>query len=318
MARRINTKSQRGVSLVESLVALLIVSISMLAIMSLLTRSIAGRNADLQQLRILRTTADEGEHADLQQAAQLRASPQVNGFSLIELMVAMALGLTITAGALHMFGMAISTWRTVESVAALEERMAFAMQAIADDVVLAGYQGVTPLTAPVTPTTAQCRGVDVSGWALAVDQPVESHNNLAALPCPMHTAAQTGSDGLIIRHHDPFSDTPVLQMHGWYVDRASSLPGQPSLRRQTLMPNGAVQNHEIIPGVENMQVQLGIDTDADHAIDEWVDVNAGADPVLMVRVALRIRSALRESGVAGDGFRRVTARREFFLRNATG
>ncbi len=315
---RIYTTSQRGVSLVEALVTLVIVSISMLAVMSLLTRSIAGRNADLQQLRTLRAMADDGEQADLLQASQLRVPAQSGGFTLIELMVAMTIGLVITAGAMHMFSMAISAWRTVESVASLEERMAFAMQAISDDVLLAGYTGVAPLAAPFTPVTAQCGGADVSGWALAIDQPIESVNNLAGLPCPLFNAAQIGSDGLIVRHHDPFSDAPVLQMHGWYVDRASSLPGQPSLRRQTLMPNGAVQNHEIIPGVENMQVQLGIDSDADYLVDAWVNENISADPVLMVQVELRIRSALREGGAGGDGFRRVTARRQFFLRNATG
>jgi hypothetical protein len=83
------------------------------------------------------------------------------------------------------------------------------------------------------------------------------------------------------------------------------------------MPNGAVQNHEIIPGIENMQIKLGVDRDGDHAIDDWVDVNNGPDPVLMVQVQLRIRSTLRENGVGGDGFRRITARREFFLRNAS-
>jgi len=238
-----------------------------------------------------------------------------DGFTLTELLVAMTLSLGIVAGALQLFGIGLNAWRTVEATASLEERLSFALQAIEADLLLAGYRGESHLTGPQVPASARCRGRDVSPWALALDQPFEAHNNPAALPCPVFAGIENNSDALVVRHHDAMSETLIVQTHGWYIDRASSLPGQPSLRRQTLLPDGSVQNQEIIPGIENMQITLGIDRDGDRLVDEYVEPDGVTDPVLTVRVEIRARAAVHENGIGGDGFRRVTAQRTVFLRN---
>lgn len=241
---------------------------------------------------------------------------RITGFTLTELMVAMTVSLGVAGGALHVFGIALNAWQTTEAAASLQERLSFAMQALKDDVLLAGYRGETHLPGPAVPLNARCRGRDVSTWALAIDRPVDAYNNAATLPCPAFAGLQTGSDALVVRHHDPMSDTLVLQMHGWYVDRESSLPGQPSLRRHTLMPDGSVQNQEIIPGIENMQITLGIDRDGDRVVDDYVDADSISGYVLAIRVELSARSAVRENSIPGDGYRRQTAQRVFFLRNS--
>lgn len=249
-------------------------------------------------------------------ARQQRYAPSVSvGFSLTELLVAMALSLSITAGALHVFGIALNGWRTVEAAASLEENLSFALQAIEADLLLAGYRGESHLPGPAEPAAARCRGRNVSAWALAIDRPLEALNSPAALPCPAFASMQSGSDALIVRHHDANSETLVLQTHGWYIDRESSLPGQPSLRRHTLMLNGTVQNQEIVPGIENLQIMLGIDRDGDRLVDAYVEPAGSGDPVLTVRVEIRARATVRENGIGGDGFRRMTAQRTIFLRN---
>ena len=53
--------SQRGITLIETLAAVLIMSVGMLAILTLFTQSIAGRRADLQTLQTARQLADAGE-----------------------------------------------------------------------------------------------------------------------------------------------------------------------------------------------------------------------------------------------------------------
>ena len=67
----------------------------------------------------------------------------------------------------------------------------------------------------------------------------------------------------------PSSATHNLMVNSYYVSPTSTLiPGAPTLRRKTLtVRNGApfIEDQEVAPGVENIQLQLGIDVDEDLA-----------------------------------------------------
>jgi type IV pilus assembly protein PilW len=150
------------------------------------------------------------------------------------------------------------------------------------------------------------------------------------------------------------SQTHELLVTGYYVSTTSTLstPGNPvpSLRRHYLRDGPAIQlNEEVLPGVEDMQVQFGIDTDPVGAvnrgsIDRYVN---GDDPIfdpmspaflptakiLAVRIWLRIRAERPENGFddsvnnyryadqdftppPGDSFRRIVVSKTIYLRNA--
>ena len=115
----------------------------------------------------------------------------------------------------------------------------------------------------------------------------------------------------------PTAATHDLIVNGYYVSPQSRLGANvPSLRRQTLVtgPGGApqLQDQEVIPGVQDMQVQLGIDTDpigspnrgtADRYSNPGDPVLNPASPffnpnaqVVSVRVWLLIRSERPEIG----------------------
>ena len=134
-------------------------------------------------------------------------------------------------------------------------------------------------------------------------------------------------------------DTFSLVATSWYVANGSnSFPGVPSLRRRTLRA-GAMVDEEVIAGVENMQLQLGIDTDVnpDNNVDQYVDPDdplAAGNPVIAVRIWMLIRSPDAERGFVdgatytpldgslvditpNDGFRRMQVSKTIFLRNAT-
>ncbi len=81
----------------------------------------------------------------------------------------------------------------------------------------------------------------------------------------------------------------------------------PSLRVKTLVPGGIHRDQEVIPGVENLQIQLGVDTDGDLEIERYVDADhdiinpttAGTIPdaqVLAVRLWLLLRADAAEVG----------------------
>ncbi len=161
-----------------------------------------------------------------------------------------------------------------------------------------------------------------------------------AVPAPETSAPQTRSFQLLSR--------------GYYVSRGSSLdtPGNqvPSLRVKALAGSslGArIVDQEIVPGVEDLQVQFGVDTDPAQgpgrgSVNRYVNPDDPLldpdDPayipdarVLAVRVWLRVRAERPEQGhldadeyvyvdqnlpAPNDAFRRIVVTRTIQLRNA--
>jgi type IV pilus assembly protein PilW len=145
----------------------------------------------------------------------------------------------------------------------------------------------------------------------------------------------------------PASTTHNLIVSSYYVAGDSELmPGVPTLRRKRLTTfNGepSIVDEEIAPGVENIQIQLGIDVDQDNTVDRYVNPGEGIyDPndatsfipgarVVTARIWLLVRSAYRENGIVDpknyspgdvqlgtftDDFRRMQVSKTILLRNA--
>jgi type IV pilus assembly protein PilW len=144
---------------------------------------------------------------------------------------------------------------------------------------------------------------------------------------------------------DP-SATHNLLVNSYYVAEESELiPGAPTLRRKTLtMDAGAsvIQDQEVAPGVENIQIQLGIDMNGDNTVDRYVNPgDAVYNPtapsgflggrVISARVWMIVRGLNREPGVRdiqdykpgdvdlgtlSDGYRRMQVSKTILLRNA--
>jgi len=150
------------------------------------------------------------------------------------------------------------------------------------------------------------------------------------------------------------AETHELVVNGYYVSLNSALDTAgnpvPSLRRKFLRNGGsgaAIADEEILPGVEDMQIQFGVDTDAVDTADRGIvdryvnpddpildDTNAAFNPdarILAIRIWLRLRSdnfepglpadagfsyADRDVGPFNDGYRRVVVSKTIYLRNA--
>lgn len=195
-----------------------------------------------------------------------------------------------------------------------------------------------------------CGGIDVSALALNFVQPVTAVDDTigynAVIPCPANTAARADSDALIVRHVSAQQTPPTagtLQVHSdlslgqlfndgaippgfgpnaqthdlvvnvYYVDNGSNLdPNLPSLRRWTLDAAGNLVEQEILTGVENLQVQFGVDTNGLGSVTRYVDPN---DPVitpgapgflpnaevLAVRLWMLMRTEEQETGFVDAG-----------------
>ena len=136
----------------------------------------------------------------------------------------------------------------------------------------------------------------------------------------------------------PASQSRQLMVHSYYVSSQSSLRTDvPSLRRKSFanvnVAADAIEDEEIVPGVEDFQVRFGIDTNGDTNVDSYVDpdaVPAGA-AVVAATSWLRSRAEDQEVGFVdgrdyqyagmpaavqfNDGFRRIVVSKTIQLRN---
>lgn len=234
----------------------------------------------------------------------------------------------------------------------------------------------TPNPKPLALVPGDC-GED---WVLDLALPVDGADNAFNLPCAAQGGVQASSDlitvrratvlpqalepgriqiqttriagelfenGLVPTTFSPAdSTTHNLLVSSYYVSSDSDLiPGIPTLRRKSLVVNAGVSSIvdvEVAPGVENLQVQLGIDVDADNTVDRYVNPGddiydpaaAGYVPgarVITARIWIVVRGITRENGVIdnytyqpgnvnlgtySDDTRRLQVSKTILLRNA--
>lgn len=290
-------------------------------------------------------------------APQLRAAER--GLSLIELLVALAIGSVLIVGAVYVYSQGRTTYAINEAVARVQENGRYVLSVLEPDIELAGYYGFTnspdtirfvngaspgtvyavaaqmrqqpPAPAIAVPVANLPASAHECGTNFAVDvlTPVQGSNNAFALGpgagggCdPYGAGAVAGADTLTIRRVETATADPDpgrlqvyasrlrsrsaqqlfidgnapgpidadnavhnLVVRAYYIARdAVDRPGLPSLRSKSLTTVGGAARFveaEVMPGVEDFQVQFGIDTgdyDNDGAIDPGADVNGDGIP----------------------------------------
>ena len=218
-----------------------------------------------------------------------------------------------------------------------------------------------------------------NGWAWDLERAIEGNNNAFNLGCVAAQPVQPQSDVLITRHASVDTAAPTagriqirssrtrgelfdngtepalggggveqtynLLVNAFYVAQRSDLfPNYPSLRRKTLREvggNPVIIDEEVAPGVENMQIRFGLDTDGDNSVDRYVDPDSllmdPGDPAFIVgtrvitaRIWLLLRAQNFETGVTdnrnyafadvnlgtfNDRFRRLLVSKTILLHN---
>jgi type IV pilus assembly protein PilW len=249
------------------------------------------------------------------------------GATLVELMVSMTIGLFLTAGAIYVFVQSKDSYRSADSLARLQESARFALDTIEPDIRLTWFYGqdTEPGRLSVPPGIGvACDGADVGAWALDIGTSIAATDDTYDLPCPARwDTPREGSDVLVVRHANPDPAVPTagqvqvlarlgggelvadgsaapvapdslhdLEVRAYYVNERSSFDArQPSLRQLTLTRNAGapvIIDEEVIAGVENLQVQFGLDTSGDGNVDRYVEPDLlGASPAATI-VAVRL------------------------------
>jgi len=297
------------------------------------------------------------------------------GLSLVELMVALVIGLFLILGAVTIYSQSRQTYRTTEAVARLQEAARYAFDVLEPDVRMASYWGMASRSDyilnranPDSGTPSDLAGaqavIDACGdnWGIDLDQYLQGWNgnakaaNQFPLDCAPFRSRRAGTDVLVIRrgsegspdelvdkrlylqtsrlqgtifmyvdgtcadddpknpscipseYSPPASETRELIATAYYISTESTARDDvPSLRRKRLVAN-SVLDEEVIPGVEDLQVRLGIDTDGDTSADLYVNPeddwtattsNYGGS-IVSATIWLRLRAEDQETGFVDD------------------
>src|SRR5438876_6476035 len=287
------------------------------------------------------------------------------GLTLVELMVAMTIGLVLIVGATQVYVDSSGAYRVNETTARLQENARYVLSVLEPDIRMSGYWGLTnhsdTIVGKALPTDAQSAlgGTAAStcgvNFPLLLGFPVQGTNDSYTATCAANSAAMPNADTITVRRASTITVPPAsasgplricstrtsgvlvtditgtfcqdvdtriynLIVNLYYVDQSSSQPGVPSLRRKALTagPGAAFQvlpDEELVPGVEDLQVQYGVDLTggtgaASGAATEYLDAGAALTNLLTsptapaqivaVRIWLLVRSDSPESGFVDD------------------
>jgi type IV pilus assembly protein PilW len=260
---------------------------------------------------------------------------RARGVSLIELMVSLVIGLLLMAGAVTVYLQSKTTYTTSEAVARLQETGRYALSVIEPDVRLAGFWGMTNRAEGMQNTVADAAITNNcgAGWIGDAAHAINGINGdgtagAYTLNCAATNRAM-GADVLMVRraaskvsaanasqvqvqsnrvqatifknaslpsgYTATGSQTRDVVANVYYVSQSGT---QYSLRRRSLAGNTMV-DEEVIPGVQDMQVQFGIDTTNDGNADRYDNPNTvGAGRIVSARIWLLLVADNLEVGLS--------------------
>jgi len=286
-----------------------------------------------------------------------------SGLTLIELMVAMLIGIFLTFGSITVYIQSKKQFMVSDSIARLQENLRYAIDVIEPDVRLADFWGLnnsansidvpagiavicgtnganaSAITIGDTgagnfalqadlfiiddvygPPINACPAFGATGAAANSDVLIVRHAaaQAVALPIPANAQVKVAANftgGILFTNGAPptvlgaATQVHNVVVNAYYVAQESDLdPNTPSLRMKSLDDTGTWVDQELVSGVENLQVQYGIDADGDGDVDRYVDgdhalVNPLADPgqIRAVRLWMLARSPIAEVGFTDPG-----------------
>jgi type IV pilus assembly protein PilW len=118
------------------------------------------------------------------------------GLSLVELMIAMLIGLLLTAAVIQIFISSKNTFRMQESMARLQENGRFAVSYLASDIRMAGYMGCANIDRVAVNNIAVAAGGGAAVASFDSNSVIVGENNVAAGNV---WGAAPGTDTLVIQ-----------------------------------------------------------------------------------------------------------------------
>lgn len=274
-----------------------------------------------------------------------------NGFTLVELMVALALGLIISGAAILLYLESKRSYTQDEEMARLQENARFALDYLKREISLSGFYAGVPDTSTLFPATV-VTDCDAGGgdWVLNLNNPLELVNeapnggtlttlNGTTFSCIPAGDLQDTTDIIAIKRTadratmENGSATGTVTQQQWYLKKydyttlswsylTSGIPSDEATAGSTYdywqyytsiyyvrdysitngddiptlcavsLVNSEMTNRCLIEGIEDIQLEVGIDSDGDDIVDQYKNAPTAADfaNALSVRLYLLARS----------------------------
>jgi type IV pilus assembly protein PilW len=290
-----------------------------------------------------------------------RKSPKQQGFTLIELMIAMVLGLLLTGSLLTMLSQARKSFQQDEVYASMQDESRYAVQEITGDISMAGYIGDILVPEVIVFDTSltgslgdDCERSDGETFAYrltdsttGIDTTLSGLDNitkaaaLAQFGCLSAAELVEGTDIIAVKHlagaitaaADLQDGDVVVRYNGtvgslfvhpiagvvptpyedriyspaiYYIRNYTAVAGDdvPSLCRKVLVGGTTVNmtTECIASGIENLQVEYGIDSNADGSVDSYLSAPTAAqmETTVSVRLYMLARTVDPDRGYTND------------------
>jgi len=250
------------------------------------------------------------------------------GFTLIELMISLLIGLFLIAGVFTVYINSSKSQRSVEVEVKMMDDARFALDVIGYDLRHAGMWGRFKESAKAEGSGIIVAGECRTGWAVDASTPVYGLNDpspnpysgvclndfyggdllesryvmsapvVAINPSVLYLYANyskgtfmTGGGPVV---NDGGNENYTAVAHAYYLKSWTDYKGDgvPSLHQITIQPGPSVTDIMLLSGVEDLQIQFGVDTTNDGAVNMYVNPSAAINwkKVISAQVWLVMRS----------------------------
>ncbi len=226
---------------------------------------------------------------------------QQQGMTLVEMMIAMGLGVFLLAGVMGIFTSSKQSYRMLENLSRMQENGRFAMDFMSRDIRQAGLRSLCferDIASPIAGTDND--GVNASDSITVRVSEKDCPASLASL-LPLKTILYTVANR-------PSSNIPVL------YKRKIEDKNEDGDTDDT----GENVSNELIEDIENVQILYGEDFDNDNVPDYYLEAGSAEltmDQVVSVRITLTARTADNNLTNTGDGYLRRNFSTTIALRN---
>ncbi len=212
------------------------------------------------------------------------------GFTLVEMMIALTLGLVILLVIGTVFVSSSRTFSVQEDNARIQESGRFALEVIGRSIKQAGLADI-----PFTGFKVEFSGTAIDGTdggAGVADTLIVQHDAVVG-DSDCEGALVTAAGNIMQNYFNVDAANAQLRCDG-EISVAPAVPGA--------APLGIV----LADNVEDLQIFYGIDTVGDQSVNQYVDAPANWDQVVTARVCVLVRSDKTNIATVGNNYRDCT------------
>ena len=206
------------------------------------------------------------------------------GFSIVEMMVALAIGMGLSLVIGQLFLGSRQSYSTQDESARMQENARFAMDLMTKTLRMSGYKRFdsTGVFDSTNPALAATNGGDVN-----------ASDRLTVRFYGSDLTDGSAADNTVFDCVGNAIRLNSVAIVTYYVAADAANANEPTLFCDSDPGTGTVTSYALVPGVESMQLLFGEDTNADNNADRYLPagtVGLTMDNVIAVRIGLLMRS----------------------------